>query len=190
MESIEKVTGFVTAVAQFSFCMVAGILVSTFGEYAMHRYMHWSTCPLGQLHRRHHAIEPHWPFFREYFGYALTHVIGFYFIYLIWPEQYVQSLFVPIATWAAVTMVFSAYAHTLQHENAVKCTWMKMPVHYAHHKGRMWKHNYGICVDWWDKLFGTYKEYDWLTPDMIKKAEASYWDISWTFLKEGRGRID
>jgi len=46
---------------------------------------------------------------------------------------------------------FSAYAQ-LQHENPTQCFWMKMPVHYVHHKYGMWHHNFGLAVDWWDHV--------------------------------------
>jgi len=58
---------------------------------------------------------------------------------------------------------FAAYAHQLQHENPTACFWMKMPVHYVHHEYKQWHHNFGLGVDWWDRIFGTYKPVEWLT---------------------------
>jgi sterol desaturase/sphingolipid hydroxylase (fatty acid hydroxylase superfamily) len=34
--------------------------------------------------------------------------------------------------------------------------WMKRPVHRLHHEGGEVEGNYGILVDWWDRLFGSY----------------------------------
>jgi sterol desaturase/sphingolipid hydroxylase (fatty acid hydroxylase superfamily) len=35
--------------------------------------------------------------------------------------------------------------------------WMKLPVHHLHHEYEMSRHNFGLSVDWWDRVFGTYK---------------------------------
>jgi sterol desaturase/sphingolipid hydroxylase (fatty acid hydroxylase superfamily) len=35
--------------------------------------------------------------------------------------------------------------------------WMRLPVHHLHHHYEMQKHNFGLSVDWWDRVFGTYK---------------------------------
>jgi len=78
-----------------------------------------------------------------------------------------------------VYAAFSAYAHQLQHENPTKCVWMKMPVHYVHHKYNQWEHNFGLAVDWWDKLFGTYQEVDWLTEKELENSAQGYWQIKW-----------
>jgi sterol desaturase/sphingolipid hydroxylase (fatty acid hydroxylase superfamily) len=51
--------------------------------------------------------------------------------------------------------VLAAYAHQIQHANPGLVFWMKRPVHRLHHAGT--KGNYGILVDWWDRLFGTYE---------------------------------
>ena len=74
---------------------------------------------------------------------------------------------------------FSSYAHQLQHENPVKCFWMPMPVHYVHHKHQMWHHNFGLAVDWWDRVFGTYKKVDWLTKEEERLAKQSYLQLRW-----------
>jgi sterol desaturase/sphingolipid hydroxylase (fatty acid hydroxylase superfamily) len=58
------------------------------------------------------------------------------------------------------TITFAAcasYAHQIQHYNPTKCFWMKMPVHYVHHQNNQWDCNFGLAVDWWDRIFGTYK---------------------------------
>ena len=78
---------------------------------------------------------------------------------------------------AVVYAAFSAYAHQLQHENPRKCFWMKMPVHYVHHKYGMWHHNFGLGVDWWDHVFGTYKPVEWPAEDDI--PEASMLAVRW-----------
>jgi len=47
---------------------------------------------------------------------------------------------------------------------------MKMPVHYVHHKYGMWHHNFGLAVDWWDHVFGTYKPVEWLTEEEVNSG--------------------
>jgi sterol desaturase/sphingolipid hydroxylase (fatty acid hydroxylase superfamily) len=78
-----------------------------------------------------------------------------------------------------VYAAFSAYAHQLQHDNPTKCFWMKMPVHYIHHKHNQWHHNFGIAVDWWDRLFGTYKPMEWPTELELARPERGPLQIKW-----------
>ena len=80
---------------------------------------------------------------------------------------------------SVVYAAFSAYAHQLQHENPTKCIWMKMPVHYVHHKYNQWEHNFGLAVDWWDRVFGTYKAVDWLNEAELERSDRGYLQIKW-----------
>jgi len=75
--------------------------------------------------------------------------------------------------------IFSAYAHQLQHENPTKCFWMSMPVHYVHHKYNMWHHNFGLALDWWDRVFGTYKPVKWLTERELSQSDRGYFQLKW-----------
>jgi sterol desaturase/sphingolipid hydroxylase (fatty acid hydroxylase superfamily) len=56
---------------------------------------------------------------------------------------------------------FAAYAHQIQHEWPELVFWMHPPVHTVHHNYEMWKKNFGIGVDVWDKIFGTYERVEW-----------------------------
>jgi sterol desaturase/sphingolipid hydroxylase (fatty acid hydroxylase superfamily) len=49
---------------------------------------------------------------------------------------------------------------------------MIRPVHFIHHKNHMWHTNFGIGVDIWDRVFGTYRLVEW-------KREKTYplWDL-------------
>src|SRR5581483_3230173 len=51
--------------------------------------------------------------------------------------------------------------HQLQHERPELCFWLPRPGHYLHHRHRMWRHNFGITVDVWDRVFGTYRSEPW-----------------------------
>ena len=76
---------------------------------------------------------------------------------------------------------FSAFAHQLQHEAPEKCFWMQMPVHYVHHAHHQWHHNFGMALDFWDRVFGTYQPTEW---EQHETAPASrsvrhFWQINW-----------
>jgi sterol desaturase/sphingolipid hydroxylase (fatty acid hydroxylase superfamily) len=55
----------------------------------------------------------------------------------------------------------AAYAHQVQHDRPELVFWLPRPVHHLHHKHKMWHHNFGILVDFWDRIFGTYKVVEW-----------------------------
>lgn len=152
---------------------IAAFLLSSLVEYWLHRLMHVSA-RVGKRHRDHHRRNEGqgvlWEF-RDYFvGSLVLLIVPFFF-----------SIEIGIA-WvlgAVIYMAFSAYAHQLQHENPRKCFWMKMPVHYIHHKYGMWHHNFGLALDWWDRLFGTYKPMEWPAEDDLLQPERSRWELRW-----------
>ena len=72
----------------------------------------------------------------------------------------------------------AAYAHQVQHEKPELCFWMPLPVHHLHHHGKMWHHNFGILVDWWDRVFGTYKKVEWPRERKFHPLSA-YFKIKW-----------
>jgi sterol desaturase/sphingolipid hydroxylase (fatty acid hydroxylase superfamily) len=130
---------------------LAALLVTSFVEYAVHRLMH-----AGVLLHAHHAAHH-----RDGWGQ------GFW---LELRDYLVPGLLVMLPSWFFGTAigtgwtlgcissaVFIAYAHQLQHDNPLACRWMRIPVHYVHHRDQMWHHNFGLSVDWWDRLLGTYK---------------------------------
>jgi sterol desaturase/sphingolipid hydroxylase (fatty acid hydroxylase superfamily) len=44
----------------------------------------------------------------------------------------------------------------------------------------MWKHNFGISLDLWDRVFGTYKRVEWLPePPSVRYPLQSYLQIKW-----------
>ena len=58
----------------------------------------------------------------------------------------------------------ASYAHQIQHANADLVFWMKRPVHRLHHNHDMKDANFGVLVDWWDRLFGSYRPIEWPRP--------------------------
>ena len=152
---------------------IAAFIFASFVEYWMHRLMHASP-RVGRRHRDHHRRNEGqgvvWEFLDYVKGSAIAMAIPFIFS--------VEAGLGWVAG-ALVYAAFSSYAHQLQHENPTRCFWMKMPVHYVHHKYNMWEHNFGLGVDWWDHVFGTYKAVDWLTEKEQSQAERGYLQLRW-----------
>ena len=159
----------VIAIAWF----VGAFIFSSFAEYWLHRLMHHSH-RFGEGHRDHHRRNEGQGVVLEFLDYVKGTVIAMLLPFLI----------SPVAGWgwllgALVYASFSAYAHQLQHENPAKCFWMPMPVHYVHHKYNMWHHNFGLGVDWWDRVFGTYKLVDWCGEAEMASRDRGYWQLRW-----------
>lgn len=130
---------------------LAALAVSSFIEYAVHRLMHAGVL-LHARHAAHHRDgwgQGFWPELRDYLAPGLL---------LILPGWLLGAA---VGTgWTlgcVVSASFMAYAHQLQHDNPLACRWMRIPVHYVHHRDQMWHHNFGLAFDWWDRLLGTYK---------------------------------
>lgn len=152
---------------------ISAFIFASLVEYWMHRLMH-QPFKLGERHRDHHRRNEGqgviWEF-RDYVRGSLVAMVPAFFISLPAGLGWTFG--------AIVYAAFSAYAHQLQHENPTKCFWMRMPVHYVHHKYGMWHHNFGLAVDWWDHIFGTYKLVSWLTEDELNQPERGYWQLRW-----------
>ena len=154
---------------------VGGFVFASFCEYWGHRLMH-KDFALGETHRNHHATGIGQGVRLEFIDY-----VKFFGPLLMW-EPFLISLPAGIGwvTGALLFCLFSAFAHQLQHDNPMKCFWMPMPIHYVHHHCKMWHHNFGMAVDWWDRVFRTYKYNDqWregLEPALAKK---SIFQIKW-----------
>ena len=154
-------------------CFVLAFILASLVEYWLHRLMHVSP-RIGERHRDHHRRNEGqgvvWEF-RDYVQGSCIAMFAMFFVSLAAGIGW----FLGSLAYAA----FSAYAHQLQHENPTKCFWMKMPVHYVHHKYGMWHHNFGLAVDWWDRVFGTYKPVEWLTEEETSQPERGYLQLRW-----------
>lgn len=135
----------------FSIALVFGSLV----EYLVHRLMHDGKV-LATRHARHHrnAAGQGWlGEFRDYLVPGLAIIwVGF---------LHSTAAGVGFALGCFAFAAFAAYAHQVQHENAELVFWLPRPVHHLHHRDNMWRHNFGISLDVWDRLLGTYKVVDW-----------------------------
>ena len=149
-------------------------LVGTLVEYGVHRLMHKGRV-LGKKHAEHH---------RDGWGQGWLGEFGDYFLpslLVIWVGfLYSVAAGVGWAVGAFIYAALAAYAHQLQHEKPDLVFWMPRPVHYLHHKHHMWKHNFGILVDWWDRVFGTYRHVEWKRESPVRSyGLRGFFQISW-----------
>ena len=154
---------------------ISAFIFASFVEYWLHRLMHIFPHFGRDIvpHYEHHRENTAEGVLREFKDYLMVVPLGLGAFLISVP------IGIGFVAGSIVYAAFSAYAHQLQHENPTKCIWMKMPVHYVHHKYNQWEHNFGLGVDWWDKLFGTYKAVDWLTEAELERSDRSYLQIRW-----------
>ncbi|HEY9619760.1 MAG TPA: sterol desaturase family protein [Crinalium sp.] len=152
---------------------IGAFVFASFVEYWMHRLMHFSP-KVGARHTDHHKRNEGQGVLWEFRDYVRGSAIAMLIPFLFSAQAGIGWLLGAIAFAA-----FSAYAHQLQHENPTKCFWMKMPVHYVHHKYGMWHHNFGLAVDWWDHIFRTYKPVEWLTETELNQPQRGYLELRW-----------
>jgi len=154
---------------------ICAFIFASFVEYWLHRLMHIDPRFGRDIipHYDHHKKNTAQGVLLEFKDYSMAIPIVFFTFFI--------SVTVGISSTAGslVYGIFSAYAHQLQHENPVKCFWLDMPVHYVHHKYNQWDYNFGLAVDWWDKLFGTYKAVDWLSETELEISEKNPLEIKW-----------
>lgn len=134
---------------------VGALIFGSLTEYVVHRWMHFGKL-LGKKHAQHHQAGEGQGWFGEFFDYAIGSIPILWF-------GFVHSVPAGIA-WATGGVLYaamSAYSHQLQHERPEMVFWLPRPVHYLHHHHRMWRHNFGILVDVWDRVFGTYQPVEW-----------------------------
>jgi sterol desaturase/sphingolipid hydroxylase (fatty acid hydroxylase superfamily) len=132
------------------FGAVTGVVVATLIEYVVHRAMHWGYLyPEG--HARHHASGDPRTYFRDFLDYGTGGLMFGWLGFLL-----STPLGIGGAIGTFIYVVLASYAHQLQHADGSLVFWMPRPVHRLHHDLDMTDRNFGILVDWWDRLFGTY----------------------------------
>ena len=158
---------------------VAAWLCASLVEYWGHRLMH-KFPQLCQFHVEHHHDGTGQGVLKEFRDYAIGGL----------PILLLSVLLLTLAgvSWATTSSWligcfaytgFAAYAHQLQHDRADLCFWMPMPVHYIHHHHNQWHHNFGIGVDLWDRLFGTYQFIEWQPETESEPVPSGYLRIRW-----------
>jgi len=142
-------------VLEFAVAALAAVAFGTFVEYFIHRSMHWGILhPKG--HQYHHETNDPRTYLRDFIDYGMPALM------LCWPGFLIST--VSGFGWMFGALAYTAlasYAHQIQHANADLVFWMKRPVHRLHHVHDMKDKNFGILVDFWDRLFGTYKAVEW-----------------------------
>lgn len=152
-----------------------GFAFGTFVEYWGHRFMHAVAWGPGKTHREHHArgstqgvlLE-----FWEYFKYVWI---------FMWPPLLISRA--AGIGWLLGTnayVLFSAFAHQLQHENPAICFWMADPLHFIHHAIIS-----GITISACQSIFGigssTYKPPPRQQGLELHQSDADrrIWQINW-----------
>jgi sterol desaturase/sphingolipid hydroxylase (fatty acid hydroxylase superfamily) len=139
----------------FLLAAVCAFVFGTFAEYFVHRAMHWGWLhPAG--HRWHHESGESRNFLRDFLDYGTGAALLCWLGFLVSTMAGLGWLLGAFAYAAA-----ASYSHQVQHANADLVFWMKRPVHRLHHVHDMHGRNFGILVDWWDRLFGTYEPIEW-----------------------------
>jgi sterol desaturase/sphingolipid hydroxylase (fatty acid hydroxylase superfamily) len=157
----------------FLLACLLGFVFGSFIEYVVHRLMHAGAIN-GRRHAEHHRDgwgQGFWPEFRDY---VVPGTPLFLPPWLLGAETG--------AGWTVGCVgftAFSAWAHQLQHDSPAACRWMRIPVHYVHHRDQMWHHNFGMAVDWWDHVFGTYKSVPFGAELDAEQRRRGLLDIHW-----------
>ncbi len=154
-------------------CSIAAFVVASLVEYIAHRLMHIYPKAF-PVHPKHHVENTGQGFLWEFIEY-----VKFSFLAMLTPFLFSWEIGLSWLIGSFIYAVFAAYAHQLQHDNPKACFWMKMPVHYVHHEYDQWHHNFGLGVDWWDYVFGTYKEADWLVEKAQDMPRKKLLELKW-----------
>jgi sterol desaturase/sphingolipid hydroxylase (fatty acid hydroxylase superfamily) len=159
-------------IVEIALAIAGAFVLGTFLEYFVHRAMHWGWLfPEG--HKFHHDTNDPRTFFADLIDYGGGAAALAWFGFLV---------SVPVGIgWAIGALIYAilaSYAHQLQHANAHLVFWMPRPVHRLHHNLDMKGHNFGILVDWWDRVFGTYQSIEHPTPSEPRSI-SGYFAIPW-----------
>jgi sterol desaturase/sphingolipid hydroxylase (fatty acid hydroxylase superfamily) len=127
---------------------------ASFLEYWGHRAMH--TWLLRKKHAEHHRDNDSQGWLGEFWDYFVGCLPLFWFGFL-WSVE----AGVGYAIGSILYIAWAAYNHQIQHEKPEDVFWLRQPVHYLHHRDKMWRHNFGISTGLWDRVFGTYKAAKW-----------------------------
>lgn len=152
--------------ATFAFAIAFGSFVEYWGHRLMHRgwFLH-------DVHMEHHSSGEAKGVVPEFLHYVLGTSV-----FLPW-----GFLISPTVGWAFVAgslayALFSAYGHQAQHDAPARVFWMRrMPVHWVHHRHGMTHANFGLAVDWWDRVFGTYRPVAWDRSEVERETGPVRW---------------
>jgi sterol desaturase/sphingolipid hydroxylase (fatty acid hydroxylase superfamily) len=158
---------------------LVAIVVGTLVEYWGHRLMHaWL---LRKKHAEHHRDGWGQGWLGEFWDYVVGTLpimaLGFAGCFWLLDSPAAGIGFV---AGGLVYAAWAAYSHQLQHEKPDLCWWLPRPVHHLHHEGHMWHHNFGISLDIWDRVFGTYRPVEWKRSKPLREYPLkAYFQIKW-----------
>ena len=161
--------------------LVTGALTGTFGEYWIHRLMHRGLV-LARAHGEHHREGTGQGVFKEFRDYAIGSMLASFLVLPV--DVFFLSggvLGVSLIAGSLLHAIFAAWCHQAHHEDPRLMPWLaRTPVHFVHHQRAQARHNFGISVDWWDRLFGTYRpEPDWRSLMDANAPRRSPWQLDW-----------
>lgn len=139
--------------------IISSMFAGTLIEYWFHRAMH-AKIVMGEVHMDHHRNNDveNW----------LSDLVIFYFPRLL-PVlllPFVVCFFEFSLVWLCLGWLIGgtfyltlfAFCHKLHHTHPEVLWWLNKHMHYMHHEVDI-RYNYGVVVDWWDRVFGTYKAF-------------------------------
>lgn len=140
---------------------IFAFIFGSFLEYWVHRFMHiYPKFGNGiTKHYNHHRLNNTKGFIGDFFDFSLVSL-------LVLPAFLIsQSFGIIMISGSVAFAAFASYAHQIQHYRPHQCFWMKMPIHYIHHQENQLDSNFGVAIDWWDIVFGTYKPVESLSKE-------------------------
>ncbi len=148
---------------------IFAFIFGSFLEYWVHRFMHvYPKFGNGLTkHYRHHRINTTKGFIGDWLDFSLVSL-------LVLPAFILSLSFgIIMISGTLAFAAFASYAHQIQHYAPHKCFWMKMPIHYDHHQKNQSDRNFGLAIDWWDRLFGTYKPIECLIKERLQAKKTA-----------------
>ncbi len=142
-----------TSLTYITVLTAVGLVVWTFAEYLLHRFVlhHWPY--FVDMHQAHHDET------QEMIGAPTIFTLLFFYVVVYVPlwlglgTGFALPLF---AGFIAGYLAFDAVhysVHHIQGQNSLLRSWKK--IHAIHHHGDA-DTNYGVLTDFWDRVFGTY----------------------------------
>lgn len=134
--------------------VLAGLVIWSLVEYAMHRLVFHGIEPFQRMHGEHHR-RPH-ALIATPTALSLAMIAGLFWL----PATLLTGRWVGSATTLGLTAGYFLYGivhHALHHWRA-RSAWMKKckRLHAIHHRSP--QVNYGVTMPWWDRVFHTLKE--------------------------------
>ncbi len=141
---------------------VVGVIFFTFLEYAVHAWLFHENHPLKVFiegHAHHHQN----PFSYDAMPFFMSAVIATFFAWLL---HYIMPLGDALAIVGGMALGYFNYGimHHIMHRTEFNSKYWRymQEFHFVHHKKP--KLNHGITTDFWDRVFGTY--YQWNEDDL------------------------